>query len=239
MIRLWTRTVLGLLAVVLAGVLPLDAQQVTATRLFKMTITIVEEDSETSATIPEGDVFKVSINRGSTFELIPVQVGAGRYSVSVYQQTATGRVRAETLSMGLNAAARTKTTKPTFVVEINEVRNTSARTSFQAPRSEGSAAFVSNPRDLMRLVMDIGTCCVKCGNVEACGCAVSMDCGRCCSDACCENIPDGLAFIDTQPKTFMEIAGLACRKANPSHTAQPAPSPVGSRSRLAVATSTR
>lgn len=28
-------------------------------------------------------------------------------------------------------------------------------------------------------------CCVTCGGVTACGCAVSMDCGSCCCDPCC------------------------------------------------------
>lgn len=30
-----------------------------------------------------------------------------------------------------------------------------------------------------------GSCCVTCGNTTACGCAVSMSCGSCCSDPCC------------------------------------------------------
>ncbi len=127
MLRRWTRTVLGFLAVVTVAALPLDAQQVTATRLFKMTITIVEKDSETTATIPEGDVFQVTIDGGATFELEPTQVRAGRYAVSIYRQTPTGRVKAETLSMGLNAAVRSRSTVPTFEVEINGVRNVPPR----------------------------------------------------------------------------------------------------------------
>ena len=30
-----------------------------------------------------------------------------------------------------------------------------------------------------------GSCCVTCGSVTACGCAVSHSCGSCCSDPCC------------------------------------------------------
>jgi hypothetical protein len=30
-----------------------------------------------------------------------------------------------------------------------------------------------------------GTCCVTCNNVRACGCAVYMDCGSCCTGECC------------------------------------------------------
>jgi len=33
-------------------------------------------------------------------------------------------------------------------------------------------------------------CCVTCGSVTACGCAVQMSCGSCCSGACCSG--DGL-----------------------------------------------
>lgn len=128
MLRRWTRTVLGLIAMATAAALPLAAQQVAATRLYKMTVTIVEKDSETIATIPEGDVFQVTIDGGATFELEPTQVSAGRYAVSIYRLTATGRVKAETLSMGLNAAVRSRSTAPTFEVEINGVRNVPPRT---------------------------------------------------------------------------------------------------------------
>ena len=30
-----------------------------------------------------------------------------------------------------------------------------------------------------------GTCCVTCNRVTACGCAVEMECGSCCSGECC------------------------------------------------------
>lgn len=30
-----------------------------------------------------------------------------------------------------------------------------------------------------------GSCCVTCGSTLACGCAVSLSCGSCCSDPCC------------------------------------------------------
>lgn len=30
-----------------------------------------------------------------------------------------------------------------------------------------------------------GTCCVTCNHVRACGCAVEMECGSCCSGECC------------------------------------------------------
>ena len=30
-----------------------------------------------------------------------------------------------------------------------------------------------------------GTCCVRCNRVTACGCAVEMECGSCCSGECC------------------------------------------------------
>ncbi len=30
-----------------------------------------------------------------------------------------------------------------------------------------------------------GTCCITCNGVKACGCAVEMECGSCCSGECC------------------------------------------------------
>lgn len=30
-----------------------------------------------------------------------------------------------------------------------------------------------------------GSCCVTCGGISACACAVSMSCGSCCADPCC------------------------------------------------------
>ncbi|MEM9292976.1 MAG: hypothetical protein AAGD01_14940 [Acidobacteriota bacterium] len=47
-------------------------------------------------------------------------------------------------------------------------------------------------QDLIRKALQTGTnpdqesvCCVTCGNTTACGCAIVMDCGSCCSGGCC------------------------------------------------------
>ncbi|HYW06477.1 MAG TPA: hypothetical protein VE913_05955, partial [Longimicrobium sp.] len=66
---------------------------------------------------------------------------------------------------------------------------------------------------LTRLTFD-GECCVTCGNITVCGCAVSgMPCGSCCSDGCCkpkqpveeEVIPVALRL---QPRSFTQLAGI-------------------------------
>jgi len=56
----------------------------------------------------------------------------------------------------------------------------------QAPACERASAssLAGDPDDPLEL-KQVGGCCVTCGNITACGCAVSMSCGSCCGCSFC------------------------------------------------------
>lgn len=136
---------------------------------------VVEPGIPATLALRNGDMGRLTLPDGSQFGLTPV-VAAGGSLLHVFQ-IAEGRTPgAETLKQLArlpllpDAPARYPVDAPLF-----EVTLLSTRPSVTEPRS-GAGPMVQS---------GCTRCCVSCGGVTACACAVQMECGSCCCQDHC------------------------------------------------------
>lgn len=143
-------------------------------------ILVQPDGREVLLTVREGEVARVGFE-GRWYALAPLVTdrAAGKVSFRVYglpESGGAGRPRlleGFELPVGIEHAAVSVAGMRLRLEGVLEV-----------PREDGmksatAAALIGGGGEIMT------ACCVRCGETEACGCAVSMDCGDCCSYPCC------------------------------------------------------
>ena len=146
-------------------------------RLIRWTLTF--QDGRTAKLIAmDGDMVSVKLSDGRRFGFIPQVI-----------DEAAGEVSFRVLSINNN-----KSLKPSLR-EVESFRLATGTEYFPASLAESlikvSGVERVDPRNSKQeITFDPGAfveanCCVSCAGTKVCGCAVSMDCGDCCTPPCC------------------------------------------------------
>lgn len=166
------------LASLMALGVPAAAQQINPARIIDLHLNVESENQSFSGSIVEGKGYRITLVGVGTFEIMPVLVSAGRYTVAVRggpenaESADLRQLETVTASEGVPVALRS-IPRVGLVIEGSRIVD---RAAMIRP---AAFTFTSFPRAQQ------GECCVWCGNVRACGCAVVMDCGACCVPPCC------------------------------------------------------
>lgn len=208
-----------LLALALAA--PLHAQRVDPTRIIEMHVNAERQNVSFDGAVVEGGKFRLTFPGGARYAISPVQTDAAGSSFFITVFRLTGEKESEAAEVVETVRASRGTpvplrSLPYVTVVIERVRRTAAQ-GMDAP---GGFTFASSPRrPALGFAASADGCCVECGGVIVCGCAVSSKCGRCCVNPCCEKMPaePPLGARWTGPESFEQLAsGRAC-KSVPDH----------------------
>jgi hypothetical protein len=228
MLRTWIVT--GAVLVASAGFqAPVEAQRVDATRVIDLHVNAEADNRSIGGAVMEGKGFRITFNGVGTFEIVPVVVdeARGTFSVTVYQGPVgaeTDGLRAvETVSAqrGVPVALRSM---PSVGLVIEGIR--------RAVAQAGAASFTFTARTSVRIASAsmVNRCCVTCGRVTACACAVSGDCGSCCSGPCCPPVePTSTDRVLPAERAFARMAapcGTPIRAQERIHTSAARPEAV-------------
>jgi hypothetical protein len=157
---------------------PAQAQQINPARVIDMHLNVESENQSFSGSVMEGKGYRITLTGVGTFEIMPVLVSTGTYAVAVRggpenaESADLRQVETVTAREGVPVALRSIPTVG-LVIEGSRIAD---RASMIRP---AAFTFSSMPRATQN------ECCVTCGNVRACGCAVLMECGACCVAPCC------------------------------------------------------
>jgi hypothetical protein len=162
--------------------LPLTAQRVDPTRVVDITMQLPTQ--MLSASIREGGTFNLTFQRTKDeYEFVPImQRGDARtVTMTVYRTTAGEPstrqiVERVNLSAGVPATLRSN---PEITLVLDRIRNAAPQTQAFRPATYSLTAAAS-----WRRAAQEGQCCVCCGGVCACACAVRMSCGSCAMPGC-------------------------------------------------------
>ncbi len=198
--RSWLMGTLVLVASALAQV-PALAQRVDRTKIIDLHVNAERENRSFQGSVLEGQGFRVTFHGTGTFEIVPVIVNEvqGTFRVTVYRGTegGEGALRAvETVSAraGVPVALRSM---PAVGLVVEGVR--------QAPAPQPRVQRISFPSS-RGFTPD--TCCIRCGNVTACGCKVVGDCDSCCVAPCCPIIEtSNEQRLMPRARSFTSLAG--------------------------------
>lgn len=230
MLRSWILAGSVLVASVAVQV-PAAAQRVDATRVIELHINAEADNRSLGGSVPEGKSFRLTFNDVGTFEIVPVIVdeAAGTFRVTVYR----GPVGAETADlravetvnarMGVPVALRSM---PSVGLVIEGIR----RVALQAQAGGASFTFASSAQVRIASATMQDRCCVTCGRITACGCAVSGSCGGCCVIPCCPpvQVTSGDRFLPA-PRVFARMTapcGTPIRAEERVHTSAARPAAV-------------
>lgn len=210
--RTWSRRAL-VFAMLLAAAPAAVAQRVNPDRVVDLHINMEAQNQSFGGSVREGSRFNLSIDGHGTFALVPVVANAERQQVAISVLRVNGEtartVETVTATVGQPAALRSLGTTTVVVERL--------RIAARPQASAGVTSFTRNDAAVRRYSnVYAGECCVKCGSVRACGCAVSMECGSCCSDGCCGIITGGgPAGRDPQDRTFVQLVTSPCSRPIP------------------------
>jgi hypothetical protein len=158
--------------------LPAHAQRINPNRVINLHVNVESENRSFAGAVMEGQGYRITLQGVGSFEIMPVLVSAGLYAVAVHGGPENAEPEdlrpLETVNVreGVPVALRSI---PTVALVIEGSR-LAASTSRVQPIAFN---FTSMPRSAQN------RCCVTCGKVTACACAVEADCGSCCSGPCC------------------------------------------------------
>lgn len=195
------RTLMAATMALLAPVTAASAQRVDPMRLIDFHVNAEQKNVSFSGTEHEGGKFTITLHdTGQTYALSMVQRGENRFEVTVLRRRVSGN---DTSFTALETVRATQgrpaalTALPYYTVVIDGTRRANAPVSSIPTVRTVLASYTQGMRAWF------GTCCVTCGQVTACGCAVKHDCGSCCSDDCCpKQLPEVmLPREDTEPLT--------------------------------------
>lgn len=207
-----------------------SAQRVDATRIIELHVNAEADNRSLGGSVPEGKSFRMTFDGVGTFEIVPVVVDEtqGTFRVTVYRGPVgaeTGDLRAvETVNarIGVPVALRSM---PSVGLVIEGIR----RVEPQAQAGATAFTFASSaPVRIARATMQ-DSCCVTCGRITACGCAVSGDCGTCCVKPCCKISPTSNDGFLPAPRAFARMTapcGTPIRAAERIHTSAARPAAV-------------
>lgn len=188
--------VLGVVSALTAAIAhPATAQRADPDRIIDFHLNAEQPNVSFDGSVKEGGRFRVTRAGGGTYDLSMVLLNASRnlFAVTVFRGEGPGDTTTfrplETVHATVNVPAPL-TSLPYMTVVIEGTR--APRTSARFGAGFSLAAYT---RKLAAGAFD--RCCVTCGDVTACGCAVRGDCGSCCVNDCCKTMPapppDGMA----------------------------------------------
>jgi hypothetical protein len=164
------------------------AQRVDPARIIDFHVNAEQPNLSFSAAIHEGGRFRLTTPNRGTYGISVVLLDAAqeRFSVSVFQGEGPGDTTTYRLLETVGARAHVPAplhSIPYVTVVVDGTRSATALAPFG--RQFELAAYV---RHVTAPVYD-DFCCVSCQGYIACGCAVSMSCGYCCTGDCCAKMP--------------------------------------------------
>lgn len=164
------------------------AQTPAPTRIVDLHVNVERENRSVNGSVPEGGRFYLTVDRDGMYAISPRQHGtdARTFRVTVLRAVDPGAEEPEfrtvevvTATLGTPVALRSPATASVVIEGTRAPRLSAARASgWTLASNVPGARSVSQDR-----------CCIRCGSVEACGCAVSHDCGSCCVAPCCDVDP--------------------------------------------------
>lgn len=201
-----------LLAASAVAVSSAGAQRVDPNRIVDLHVNAEAENKSFDISTLEGRRSRLTFAGHGTYEISPVVTDrtGRRFRLTIYKGPENAesedlrQVEQVDAQLGVPVAIRSM---PTVSVIVDGTRQRQAAAG-QAPSQFQVASLQTEVRRSLRAFSD---CCVTCGRVTACGCAVSgMTCGSCCSDGCCaQPAPPpggGLVFFQA-PRSFEQMIG--------------------------------
>lgn len=185
---------------------PAQAQQINPARVINLHLNVESENQSFSGAVMEGQGFRITLAGAGSFEIMPVLVAEGRYAVAILggpegaERAGLRQVETVTAREGVPVALRS-IPHTGLVIEGSRI---AAPTAMVRP---ATYTFASMPW------MALHRCCVTCGKVTACGCAVESDCGWCCAGPCCPPPPITLEgrFFPAAPRFASRSCGTPIR----------------------------
>lgn len=216
----WMNLAGGLLLALLArGAAPAEAQRIDPNRIVDLHVNAEGENQSFDGSVPEGQRFRLTFAGRGTYELSPVLLNAATrtFRITVY----AGAENAETGDLRLVERVDARQGVPVVIRSLSRfsvvIDGTRGRTASR-PGQQARYQFSVNSAARRTLRPFFGSCCVRCGTVQACACRVVMECGECCADGCCpvppaeedpKLPPPGAMML--APRPFAQLAG-ACAK---------------------------
>lgn len=191
-----------------------SAQRAEPNRIIDFHLNAEQPNVSFNGSVQEGDQFRVSRVGGGTYALSMVLLNASRklFAVTVFRGEGLGDTTTfrplETVHATMNVPAPL-TALPYMTVVIEGTR---------APRTSASFGPVFNLAAYTRRLTTTGfldRCCLECGGIIACGCAVQGDCGYCCVNPCCQTQPappPGSGMAAYFPDRPLQNAGRRCKE---------------------------
>ena len=226
MLQVVRAVVLGCAGALLLGT-PVGAiaQQIDPSRIIDFHVNLEEFNQSVGGAVKEGGRYTMTINGRGAYVLTAVVTDAAAKKVSITVHRASSDksedyrpVETVRATVGTPVPLKSIPQASVVVEGIRKSRVSGGATgrldSFAStlPRT-ASASQLWEP---VRSTALFGSCCVTCGNVTACGCAVSSDCGSCCSDDCCKvSLPIRETSSEaprTPAQTFYRFTGSDCRR---------------------------
>ena len=213
MLQKLLRSAALLLAATAVAVSPAEAQRVDPNRIIELHVNAEAENRSFDIPTLEGQRSRLTFAGHGTYEISPVVTDrAGRrFRLTIYKGPENApskdlrQVEQVDAQLGVPVAIRSM---PTVSVIVDGTRQRQSAAG-QAPSQFQVVSLAAQVR--RALPAFDGWCCVRCGNVTACACAVSSECGSCCSDACCPQQPapppgNGLVLFQA-PRSFEQMIG--------------------------------
>jgi hypothetical protein len=188
------------------------AQRADLNRIIDFHLNAERPNVSFDGSVKEGGRFRVSRAGSGTYALSMVLLNASRnlFAVTVFRGEGPGDTTTfrplETVHATVNVPAPL-TSLPYMTVVIEGTRAPQATVSFGTGFS-----LAAYSRRMAAGVFD--NCCVTCGGITACACAVRGDCGYCCVNDCCKTMPapppDGL--VRYFPDRPIQNGGRRCKE---------------------------
>jgi hypothetical protein len=207
----------ALLLTALAGAAaPAAAQRIDPDRVIDLHVNAEADNRSFDGSVIEGGRFRMTFAGHGTYEIAPILVDAATntFRLTIYsgpEGAATGALREVEKVNARQGIAVAIRSMPAVSVIVDGTRRRS--TTSQAPAQSTYRLASLGTSGLARPTTFDGECCVTCGNITVCGCAVSgMSCGSCCSDGCCkpkQPVEEEVkpVALRLQPRSFTQLAG--------------------------------
>jgi hypothetical protein len=208
MLRTWVAAA-SILAASMSAQAPALAQRVDPTRIIDMHVNAERENRSFQGSVVEGQGFRMTFHGAGVFEIVPVVVNQtqGTFRVTVYRGPEGGEatelraVETVVARLGVPVALRSM---PAMGLVVEGIR--------QAPPPQPRAhsiSYTGSPSVRIARTLAFEACCIRCGNVTACGCKVSGDCDFCCEAPCCPPpIETSTDRVLPAERSFVRMAGL-------------------------------
>lgn len=202
----------GLLVAFVAGAhASASAQRIDPNLVIDLHVNAEAENRAFDGSVMEGRRFRLTFRGNATYEISPVRVSAQdrTFRLTIYkgpEGAATEALRVvEQLEVRQGVPAVIPS-MPTVSIVVDGTRT--AQAAAGASQAVYRTASMRTPAPQALTSRLLGECCITCGTITACGCAVGMSCGSCCSDACCKPIDhDHAAALNLRARSFAQLIG--------------------------------